>query len=71
MFGDHLDALGDVCRLLFVDQRSQGRSDPAPPETWTLAHQAADVEALAHSLGLERYAVLGHSFGAFVALACC
>jgi pimeloyl-ACP methyl ester carboxylesterase len=29
---------------------------------------AADIEALAHSLGLERYAVLGHSFGAFVAL---
>jgi proline iminopeptidase len=29
---------------------------------------AADVEALAGSLGLERYAVLGHSFGAFVVL---
>jgi proline iminopeptidase len=68
MFGDHLDGLGDVCRLLFVDLRSQGRSDPAPPETWTLTRQAADIEALARSLGLERYAVLGHSFGAFVAL---
>jgi len=29
---------------------------------------AADVDALAVSLGLEHYAVLGHSFGAFVAL---
>ena len=29
---------------------------------------AADIEALAETLGLERYAVLGHSFGAFVAL---
>ncbi len=68
MFGRHLDALSDSCRLLFVDLRSQGRSRPAPPETWTLEQMAADVEALAHSLGLERYAVLGHSFGAFVAL---
>jgi proline iminopeptidase len=68
MFGTHLDDLGDRCRLLFVDLRSQGRSDPAPQETWTLARLAADVDALAESLELERYAVLGHSFGAFVAL---
>src|SRR4051794_3600696 len=68
MFGDHLDPLGDECRLLLVDQRSQGRSDPAPPETWTLPQMAADVDALARALELERYAVLGHSYGAFVAL---
>jgi proline-specific peptidase len=68
MFGDHLDALTDGCRLLLVDQRSQGRSDPAPPETWTLGEMAADVERLAQTLELERYAVLGHSYGAFVAL---
>jgi proline iminopeptidase len=68
MFANHLDDLGGQCRLLFVDQRSQGRSDPAPPATWTLTRMAADVDALASSLGLERYAVLGHSFGAFVAL---
>ena len=68
MFGAHLDGLTDTCRLLFVDQRSQGRSDPAPPETWTLSEMAADVERLAETLGLERYAVLGHSFGGFVAL---
>jgi proline iminopeptidase len=68
MFGHHLDALSDVCRLLFVDLRSQGHSDAAPPETWTLTQMAADVEQLAATLELERYAVLGHSFGAFVAL---
>jgi proline iminopeptidase len=68
MFGDHLDGLADTCRLLFVDQRSQGRSDPAAPETWTLSEMAADVERLAQTLGLERYGVLGHSYGAFVAV---
>jgi proline iminopeptidase len=68
MFGTWLDPLGDTCRLLLVDERAQGRSEPASPETWTLAHHARDVDALATSLGLERYAVLGHSFGAFIAL---
>jgi proline iminopeptidase len=68
MFGDHLDGLAAVCRLLFVDLRAQGRSDPSPPETWTLKEMAADVERLARTLELEDYAVLGHSFGAFVAL---
>lgn len=68
MFGTHLDRLGDVCRLLFVDQRSQGRSEHADPDTWTLERMAADIDALAQSLELDRYAVLGHSFGAFVTL---
>jgi proline iminopeptidase len=69
-FGDYLDALADRgYRVLLVDQRAQGRSDrDAPPETWTLKQMAADVSALAGSLRLGRYAVLGESFGAFVAL---
>jgi proline-specific peptidase len=68
MFGSYLDPLGDIWRLLLVDERATGRSDPSPPETWTLAQHAADVEALAAALGLERYAVLGHSYGALIAL---
>jgi proline-specific peptidase len=68
MFGSYLDSMGDICRLLLVDERATGRSDPSPPETWTLERQAADVEALAASLQLDRYAVLGHSYGAFLAL---
>ena len=65
-FGTALDGLG--VRLLLVDQRAQGRSDPAPPESWTIARMARDVGDLAAALGLERYAVLGHSYGAMVAL---
>lgn len=68
MFGDYLDALTGEVRLLLVDQRAQGRSERPPEETWTLERMAADVDALARSLELERYAVLGHSYGAFVAL---
>ena len=68
MFGSYLDALGDRVRLLLVDERGTGRSEAAAPETWELTHHAADVEAMAGTLGLERYAVLGHSYGAFIAL---
>src|SRR3954467_13466471 len=68
MFGHWLDPQDGEYRLLLVDERAQGRSDPAPPDTWRLAHHARDVDALATALGLERYAVLGHSFGAFVRL---
>ena len=41
MFGDLLDPLGAACRLLFVDQRAQGRSGASDPGTWTLARMAA------------------------------
>jgi proline iminopeptidase len=68
MFGSYLDALGDRHRLLLVDERGTGRSERSAPETWGLAHHAADLEAMAGTLGLERYAVLGHSYGAFIAL---
>ena len=68
MFGSYLDPLGDLARLLLVDERATGRSEPSAPETWTLERHAADVEALAAAMGLERYAVLGHSYGALIAL---
>ena len=67
-FGWWLDPLADEHRLVLVDGRSQGRSLATAPETWTIEQHARDVEALAAALGLERYAVLGHSYGAFVAL---
>lgn len=68
-FGDYLDPLADRgYRLVLVDQRAQGGSDRAAPDTWTIPRMAADVSALAGAMDLDRYAVLGESFGAFVAL---
>jgi proline iminopeptidase len=68
-FGDYLDPLTEEgIRLLLVDQRAQGRSERAPEATWTLERMAQDVIMLALALRLGRYAVLGHSYGAFVAL---
>ncbi len=68
MFGDYLDALTDDYRLILVDQRANGRSGRPPEETWTLGQNAKDVGLLAKAMGLDKYAVLGHSYGAFVAL---
>ena len=68
-FGTYLDPLADQgIRLLFTDLRANGRSEPCPPSSWTLERMAQDVIMLARAMGLERYAVLGHSYGAFVAL---
>ncbi len=67
-FGDYLDPLTDQFHLILVDQRAQGRSDKAPESTWTLKQMAHDVVLLAEALKLDRYAVLGHSYGSFVAL---
>jgi len=67
-FADYLDPLCDQFRLILVDMRAQGRSDMCPEETWTLEQMAKDVVSLANTLELDKYAVLGHSYGAFVAL---
>lgn len=67
-FGDYLDPLTDQYRLILVDQRAQGLSDACPVSTWSLKQMAEDVKSLAEALELGKYAVLGHSYGSFVAL---
>ena len=67
-FRPWLDPLAERFRLIYVDLRSQGRSDVADESTWTLSRMASDVDGLADALGLASYAVLGQSFGSFVAL---
>jgi proline iminopeptidase len=66
MFRPYLDPLGDEFRLLYVDERGQGRSERVDPETLSLEVFARDVDLLAEALGIERFALLGHSFGAIV-----
>ena len=66
MFRPWLDPLGAELRLLYVDERGQGRSDRVDPATLSVEAFARDVDLLAEALGLERFALLGHSFGAIV-----
>jgi len=62
-----LDPLADEFRLLYVDERGQGRSERVDPESLTLHSLANDVDLLVEALGLDGFALLGHSFGAIVA----
>ena len=66
MFRPYLDPLAEDFRLLYVDERGQGRSGRVDPETLSLDVFAHDVDLLADALGLEQFGLLGHSFGAIV-----
>lgn len=63
-----LTPLEDVFRFTYVDQRGNGRSERVPLGTITIPQLAEDVEALRVHLGLDRLALMGHSYGGFVAL---
>ena len=67
MFRPYLDPLGAEFRLLYVDERGQGRSDRVDPTTLSLEVFARDVDLLADALELPAFALLGHSFGAIIA----
>jgi len=64
-----LSSLADIAQVVFLDQRGNGRSDPGPQESWTLAQWGDDVHAFCEALGIEHPIVLGMSFGGMVALA--
>jgi pimeloyl-ACP methyl ester carboxylesterase len=61
-----LDPLGEDRRLLYVDERGQGRSERVDPATLSLEVFARDVDLLAEALELDRFVLLGHSFGAII-----
>jgi pimeloyl-ACP methyl ester carboxylesterase len=67
MFRPHLDPLGDEFRLLYVDERGQGRSQRVDPTTLSLEVFARDVDLLAEALEFDGFLLLGHSFGAIIA----
>lgn len=55
-------------RLLAMDHRGHGRSGAPPDRTsYTIERMAEDVLLLADCLGLERFHLVGHSMGGFIA----
>jgi pimeloyl-ACP methyl ester carboxylesterase len=64
-----LDRLSDAFRLIYYDQRGRGQSaDHVQPEEVTLASEVADLDEVRRHFLLESSAVLGHSWGAVLAL---
>jgi proline iminopeptidase len=71
--GDHITMspfrpLADNFTLIFYDHRCNGRSEGAEVSSMTWENLTADADALRQTLGFEKWAVLGHSFGGMVAL---
>jgi proline iminopeptidase len=59
-----LAALGDDRPIVFYDQLGAGRSDHITDTTlMTVAHYAAELDSLRRALKLERFHLLGHSWG--------
>ena len=61
--------LADVAQIIYLDHRSNGRSDRTSKDRWTLANWADDVRAFCEALEIEKPIVMGTSFGGFVAMA--
>jgi pimeloyl-ACP methyl ester carboxylesterase len=59
------DQIGKTRKLVFYDQRGNGRSGPLHDgETCTLADQVADLDSLRARLGYSEIDLLGHSWAA-------
>jgi proline iminopeptidase len=59
-------SLGDTCRTIRWDQRGCGRSQRQGP--YTVARFVADLDAVRRHVGAPRIGLLGHSWGAMLAL---
>jgi proline iminopeptidase len=65
----HLGPLSQYLCLICYDHRGSGRStQPKGPDPYHIDHFVGDIAGLAGALGLDRFALLGHSFGGIVAL---
>lgn len=68
-FHDNFSQLADRFTLIYLDNIGRGQSDKlADPRGYTVERDAEDIEAVRRHLGLERISVIGHSYGAMVAL---
>ncbi|MET7287517.1 alpha/beta hydrolase [Streptomyces sp. NPDC005573] len=67
MFGEVAALLAAATPVVRWDQRGCGRSEPCAGP-WTSARFVADLDAVRRHFGLERTALLGHSWGAQLAL---
>lgn len=64
-----LTALADERAVILYDQLDCGNSDrPGDPRNWTVERFSAEVDAVRAALGIERFILLGHSWGAVIAL---
>lgn len=62
-------SLADQRPVILYDQLDSGMSDrPENPANWQVEHFVAELEAIRKELGIERWHVIGHSWGSALAL---
>lgn len=67
-FADHLAVLAQTHRVITLDLRGHGDSaKPDDPSAYSLDIFAADVLACADLLGIDQFALVGHSMGGMIA----
>ncbi len=69
--GAYLDALAlaDERAVILYDQLDSGRSDrPDDPGNWRVSRFVDELDAVARTLGIARWHVVGHSWGGTIAL---
>jgi proline iminopeptidase len=67
-FLPHLGELSKKYKLIFYDQRANGKSAVPKPDSLGLKFFVDDIEAIRKELAVEKISVLGHSWGALVAV---
>ena len=68
-FRPFVDQLADSANVVYYDHLGHGKSDrPADFSVLTLARLSSDCDGLATALGFNKFILVGHSYGGFVAL---
>jgi len=68
-FKPDFQQLRDLCQIVYLDHRGNGRSERGPTESWNLEQWGDDVRGFCDALGIEKPIVFGQSFGGMVAAA--
>jgi len=66
-FHPHFSSFRDFARIIYYDQRGCGLSDYEPGKGYTVDQAVEDLDRLRQALGIDRWAVLGFSYGGLLA----
>jgi len=68
VFHPYFSQIKDLARIIYYDQRGTGKSSKDDTgETYTIKQAVEDLETLRKALKIEKWAVLGWSYGGFLA----